>query len=111
MEKFKEGYEKLMRAFSKSHDNEKLLMRKCRELKSEIISSSAKVAQAANISSDDPNNVTNLKREIEQAWKMVDAAADRESKAHATIKDLKEEIANLSKLLERTDADAAGSER
>ncbi|RTG89664.1 uncharacterized protein DC041_0012048 [Schistosoma bovis] len=110
LEKFKEGYEKLMRAFSKSHDNEKLLMRKCRELKSEIISSSAKVAQAANISSDDPNNVTNLKREIEQAWKMVDAAADRESKAHATIKDLKEEIANLSKLLERTDADAAGSE-
>ncbi|CAH8549942.1 unnamed protein product [Schistosoma margrebowiei] len=110
LEKFKEGYEKLMKAFSKSHDNEKLLMRKCRELKSEIISSSAKVAQAANISSDDPNNITNLKREIEQAWKMVDAAADRESKAHATIKDLKEEIANLSKLLERGESDAVGSE-
>ncbi|XP_018651191.1 hypothetical protein Smp_156370 [Schistosoma mansoni] len=111
LEKFKDGYEKLMRAFSKSHDNEKLLMRKCRELKSEIVSSSAKVAQAANISSDDPSNVASLKREIEQAWKMVDAAADRETKAHATIKDLKEEIANLSNLLERGNTDVAGSER
>ncbi|KAK4471233.1 hypothetical protein MN116_004680 [Schistosoma mekongi] len=101
LERFKEEYEKLMGAFFRSHNNEKLLMRKCRELKAEIISNAAKVAQASNISSDDPNHIASLKREIEQAWKMVDAASDREIKAQETNKSLKEEIEKLSKLLEQ----------
>ncbi|VDQ10125.1 unnamed protein product [Trichobilharzia regenti] len=111
LERFKDEYEKLMKAFFRSHDNEKRLMRKCRELKAEIVSNSAKVSQAAKISSEDQNNMAYLKREIEQAWKMVDAAADRETKAHETIKQLKEEIASLSKLLEHGGVGVVGPER
>nr|CAH8848592.1 unnamed protein product [Trichobilharzia regenti] len=110
LERFKDEYEKLMKAFFRSHDNEKRLMRKCRELKAEIVSNSAKVSQAAKISSEDQNNMAYLKREIEQAWKMVDAAADRETKAHETIKQLKEEIASLSKLLEHGGVGVVGPE-
>ncbi|CAH8848679.1 unnamed protein product [Trichobilharzia szidati] len=110
LERFKDEYEKLMKAFFRSHDNEKRLMRKCRELKAEIVSNSAKVSQAAKISSEDQNNMSYLKREIEQAWKMVDAAADRETKARETIKKLKEEIASLSKLLEQGGVGVVGPE-
>ncbi|CAH8544572.1 unnamed protein product [Heterobilharzia americana] len=99
-----------MNAFFRSHDNEKRLMRKCRELKAEIVSNSAKVSQAVKISSEDQGNMTYLKREIEQAWKMVDAAADRETKAHETIKRLKEEIASLSKQLEHGGVGVIGPE-
>ncbi|KAF8570630.1 cilia- and flagella-associated protein 58 [Paragonimus westermani] len=101
LDKFKDEYEKLMRALMKSHDNEKRLMRKCRELKAEIVSNTAKVSQAVKLSSDDPANMAALKREIEKAWKMVDVAADKETKARETIDRLKGEIAHLSKLVEQ----------
>ncbi|KAF5397258.1 cilia- and flagella-associated protein 58 [Paragonimus heterotremus] len=90
-----------MRALMKSHDNEKRLMRKCRELKAEIVSNTAKVSQAVKLSSDDPANMAALKREIEKAWKIVDIAADKETKARETIDRLKGEIAHLSKLVEQ----------
>ncbi|OON14691.1 hypothetical protein X801_09516 [Opisthorchis viverrini] len=98
LEKFKDEYEKLMRALIKSHDNEKRLMRKCRELKAEIVSNSAKVSQATKLSSEDPGNMANLKKEVEQAWKLVDLAAEKETRARETIDRLKGEIAHLSKL-------------
>ncbi|KAF7241720.1 cilia- and flagella-associated protein 58 [Paragonimus skrjabini miyazakii] len=101
LDKFKDEYEKLMRALMKSHDNEKRLMRKCRELKAEIVSNTAKVSQAVKLSSDDPANMAALKREIEKAWKIVDVAADKETKARETIDRLKGEIAHLSKLVEQ----------
>ncbi|TPP58734.1 cilia- and flagella-associated protein 58 [Fasciola gigantica] len=108
LEKFKEEYEKLMRAFNKSHENEKRLMKKCRELKAEIVSNSAKVAQAVKLSSDDQGNMTALKKEIEKAWKMVDDAAEKETKARETIDRLKGEIAHLSKLVEQGGTAASG---
>ena len=40
-------------------------------------------------------------QEIEKAWKMVDAAAEKEARARETIQSLKLEIANLSKLVEQ----------
>ncbi|CAH8481840.1 unnamed protein product [Dicrocoelium dendriticum] len=101
MERFKDEYGKLMRALLKSHENEKRLMRKCRELKAEIVSNTAKVSQAAKLSSDDPANMASLKKEIEKAWKMVDVSADKETKARETIDKLKSEIAHLSRLVEQ----------
>lgn len=111
LEKFKEEYEKLMRAFSKSHDNEKRLMKKCRELKAEIVSNSAKVAQAVKLSIEDQGNMTALKREVEKAWKMVDDAAEKEAKARETIERLKGEIAHLSKLVEQGGTAASGVDK
>ena len=40
-------------------------------------------------------------QEIEKAWKMVDAAHEKETRARETIQSLKLEIANLSKLVEQ----------
>ena len=42
-----------------------------------------------------------LKQEIEKAWKMVDAAHEKETRARETIQSLKLEISNLSKLVEQ----------
>lgn len=40
-------------------------------------------------------------QEIEKAWKMVDAAHEKETRARETIQSLKQEISNLSKLVEQ----------
>ena len=40
-------------------------------------------------------------QEIEKAWKMVDAAHEKETRARETIQALKQEITNLTKLVEQ----------
>uniref|UniRef100_A0A8C2SHS1 Uncharacterized protein n=1 Tax=Capra hircus TaxID=9925 RepID=A0A8C2SHS1_CAPHI len=96
LEKFRVEYEKLHAVMRKSYDNEKRLMAKCRELNAEIVVNSAKVATALKLSQDDQTTI-----EIEKAWKMVDSAYDKEQKAKETILALKEEIVNLTKLVEQ----------
>lgn len=58
-------------------DNEKRLVKKCRELNSEIVSNAAKVQAALSLSDEDQATIIALKKEIEKAWKTVDASHDK----------------------------------
>ncbi|XP_041123784.1 cilia- and flagella-associated protein 58 [Polyodon spathula] len=110
LEKFRVEYEKLHKALKKSHESEKRLMSKCRELNSEIVSNSVKVATALKLSQEDQTTIASLKKEIEKAWKMVDAAHEKEQRAKETIHALKQEIANLTKLVEHGAGLSVGQE-
>eukprot|EP00429_Kryptoperidinium_foliaceum_P068096 CAMPEP_0176067884 /NCGR_PEP_ID=MMETSP0120_2-20121206/33885_1 /TAXON_ID=160619 /ORGANISM="Kryptoperidinium foliaceum, Strain CCMP 1326" /LENGTH=844 /DNA_ID=CAMNT_0017401503 /DNA_START=53 /DNA_END=2583 /DNA_ORIENTATION=+ len=101
LEHFRLEYEKLHRALKKSHESEKRLIKKCRELNTEIVSNAAKVQTALNLSKEDQATIGNLKKEIERAWKMVEASHEKEQRAKDTIHNLKLEIANLSHLVEQ----------
>ena len=76
-------------------------MQKCRELNAELVTNSAKVQSAMKLSEDDKNAIASLRKEIEKAWKMVDAAHEKEQRAKETIQSLRIEINNLSKLVEQ----------
>ncbi|KAK1882426.1 Cilia- and flagella-associated protein 58 [Dissostichus eleginoides] len=101
MDKVRGEYEKLIHALKKSRENEKRLMSKCRELNAEVMSTSTKVAAALKLSQDDETTITSLKRELDKAWKMVDAAHAKESKDKETIRTLKEEVSNLMQTAEQ----------
>eukprot|EP00965_Chrysotila_dentata_P235702 6200913-Pleurochrysis_carterae.AAC.2 len=62
LERFRQEYEKLHRALKKSHESEKRLIKKCRELNSEIVSNAAKVQTALKLSQGDQNTIGSLKR-------------------------------------------------
>lgn len=62
LEKFRVEYEKLHHALKKSHDSEKKLMHKCRELNAEIVANSAKVSTALKLSQDDKGTISSLKQ-------------------------------------------------
>lgn len=62
MEKFRVEYEKLITALKKSHENEKRLMTKCRELNAEISSNSVKVETALKLSHEDQATIMSLKK-------------------------------------------------
>merc|ERR1719389_142915 len=89
LEHFRLEYEKLHRALKKSHESEKRLIKKCRELNSEIVSNAAKVQTALKLSQEDQSTIASLKREIEKAWKMVDSSHEKEARAKETISQLK----------------------
>ncbi|KAK0049011.1 cilia- and flagella-associated protein 58-like [Biomphalaria glabrata] len=101
LEKFRLEYEKLHKALKKSHESERRLMQKCRELNAEIVANSAKVVTALKLSQDDQSTIASLKKEVEKAWKMVDAAHEKEVKSKETAQRLKAEIEQLSKLVEQ----------
>uniref|UniRef100_A0A4W6DUE0 Cilia and flagella associated protein 58 n=1 Tax=Lates calcarifer TaxID=8187 RepID=A0A4W6DUE0_LATCA len=101
MDKIRVEYEKLIHALKKSRENEKRLMSKCRELNAEIVSTSTKVTAALKLSQEDETTITSLKRELDKAWKMVDAAHDKEKRDKETIRNLKDEVANLMKIGEQ----------
>lgn len=101
LERFRVEYEKLHRALKKSHESEKRLIKKCRELNAEIVANAAKVQTALKLSEEDQTTIAALKKEIEKAWKMVDASHEKEARAKETIQQLKLEIANLSRLVEQ----------
>ena len=110
LENFRGEYEKLFRAVKKSHDNEKKLARKCRELSSEIVANTAKIQTAVKLSEEDQGTISGLKKEIEKAWKIVDASHEKEARAKETIQQLKQEVSNLNKLIEDGGSYGVGQE-
>ncbi|XP_061580559.1 cilia- and flagella-associated protein 58-like [Cololabis saira] len=96
MDKIRVEYEKLILPLKKSRENEKRLMSKCRELKAEIVSSSTKVAAALKLSEGDEATITSLKIELDKALQMVDAAHDKERKDSEIIRNIKEDVSNLT---------------
>ncbi|CAE8624324.1 unnamed protein product, partial [Polarella glacialis] len=101
LEHFRLEYEKLHRALKKSHESEKQLIKKCRELNAEIVQNAVKVQTALKLSQEDQATITALKKEIERAWKMVEASHEKEQRARETIQNLKAEISKLGRLVEQ----------
>lgn len=101
LDRFRVEYEKLHRALKKSHSQEKRLLGKCRELNAEIVNNAAKVETALKLSQEDQNTIAALKKEVEKAWKMVDASAEKEVKAKEAAEKLKHEMAALTQEVEQ----------
>lgn len=85
-------------------------MKKCRELNAEIVANAAKVQTALKLSEEDQMTIRSLKKEIEKAWKMVDASHEKEARAKETISHLKMEISNLTRLVEQGAGISLGEE-
>ncbi|XP_043203912.1 cilia- and flagella-associated protein 58-like [Amphibalanus amphitrite] len=103
LEKFQAEYRKLHSALQRSHQNERSLMDKYRELQAEIAAHSAEMATALKLAAEDKQAIEALKREVEKAWKMVDLAHDREQEAKDTMESLQAEIAHMHQLAGQTE--------
>ncbi|KAJ3208212.1 hypothetical protein HDU82_002795 [Entophlyctis luteolus] len=90
-------YEKLYRLFITARRNNQGLVKKLRDLKSEIVSNATKVEAAMHIFQSDRVLIASLKKEVKKAWSVVEMSKDREMKAKETILNLKIEIESLKK--------------
>ena len=101
MERYRVEYEKLHRALKTSYESEKRLVKRCKELQDTIVQNATKVKAAIKLTQEDSNTISVLKREVDKAWKLVEAAKDKEEKARKLIQDLKSEIGHLHKIVEQ----------
>jgi len=95
LEKFKQEYEKLYRAFKTSFENEKRLVKRCKELNETILQNAVRVRAAINMTQDDAQLVTSLKKEVDKAWSMVEAARTKEDDLKKKITELRAELGHL----------------
>ena len=95
LERFKAEYETLHRALKKSHESEKRLLKKCRELSSDITATTTKVATAQRLSGEDQNIIAQLKKDIEKIWSSVEHSHEKEAQSKDTLASLRADIESL----------------
>ncbi len=60
---------------------------------------------------EDSYTISYIKREIERAWKLIEAAEDKEEKARKLFEDLKSENEHLHKIVEQGSGLAISDEK
>ncbi len=76
LERFKAEYEKIHKSLKHSHEQEKKLLGKCRELSKDIISGAAKLQSALKFSNDDSHTISYLKAEVAKTYKHLELSRE-----------------------------------
>ena len=100
-------YEKLHSALQKSHEGEKRLMGKCRELNAELVAAAARVESVADDQPTD-DSITEMEKQLEYARESISEYRARESQLKDQILHLKEDIEDMSIQLEEGTAAGGG---
>ncbi|KAJ1550429.1 hypothetical protein HK096_006983, partial [Nowakowskiella sp. JEL0078] len=95
--RLRQEYDRLHKLFMQSRRNEKALIKKCKDLSSELSANSAKVQAALKLSHNDRSSIANLKKEVKKAWKMVESGNEKDQRAKEAINSLKNEVETLKK--------------
>lgn len=101
LERFRLEYEKLHRALRNSHEQEKRLIKTCKELNTNIQHNAKNIQEASLLAQEDSETIKALKRDVNKAWKMVDAAREKEDRSKQIIHNLRLELAQLGKIVEQ----------
>lgn len=110
LEHFHREYEKHYRILLASHENEKKLIKKCKELNSNITESTLKVQQAFRMSKEENDNIRNFQTDLERAVKTLETFKQKETAAKQQISHLKEDISRLSVIVEQGSGLAIGQD-
>ena len=78
------------KALVKSHESEKRLIKKCRDLNAEIMMNSQNVQTALKLSQEDQANITQLRKDIETQQEMVEQSHVKEKQAKEQIQQYKD---------------------
>uniref|UniRef100_A0A6U6V2W9 Cilia- and flagella-associated protein 58 central coiled coil domain-containing protein n=1 Tax=Zooxanthella nutricula TaxID=1333877 RepID=A0A6U6V2W9_9DINO len=101
VEPFKAEYEKLYKALLCSHESEKRLTKKIRDLNAEISASAQSVQTAMKTAAEDQQQIATLRRDIEAQQKMVEQSLDKERTAKQTIEKHRAEIVDLQRRIDQ----------
>ena len=62
LDKFRDDYKKVYAGYAKSRENERRLMMRCRDLKSEIVANGSKLAEVMRTSKEEKSSIVALKK-------------------------------------------------
>jgi len=108
LEHFRRQYERLHRALMSSHDNEKKLLKKCKDLNQDIVGNAGKVQVALELTKEEAQNVTILRQEMDKAYRVIEQFRMKEEQNKKKMEGLHEQIRQLRSLVDQGNNMAAG---
>lgn len=106
---FAHEYTQIFNAFRKAYMREEKHREEIKALQAQIETSISNVACAEKLAAVDKEEIYKLRREINEAWKMVDSSRAREGNSQQEIESLGQQITRLKKELEHRDRLALGA--
>ena len=97
LEKFRQEYQKINKALKSSYDGEKKLIKKCKELISQIFEKASNYRAALRMANNEVDKIAQLKQEVSKSYEDVQNAREDEEKQREEIGKIKIEIANLQR--------------
>lgn len=91
-----------------SHENEKKLLKRCRDLNADIVGNAAKVQTALKLTQEDSQTIGFLKSELEKTFNILQLSRDREEKSKQKIENLHAEIKHLNTLIDQGNSLSSG---
>ncbi|CAD8061474.1 unnamed protein product [Paramecium sonneborni] len=104
LERFRQEYTKLHQAFRNAYDQERRLLRKLRDINSDILNNAGKVTNALKFSQEDVERIKLLKTDLDNTYKIIEQAQMREDKLKQKIENFQAEIKHLQDLVEQGNA-------
>ena len=95
LERFRLEYETLYRALKKSHESEKRLVKKCRELVTDITGTKNKTENAVKLSAEDQTMIAQLRTDIVRTSTAVETSLLKEKDTKEELEQLRIEIEEL----------------
>lgn len=108
LERFRVEYEKMYRALKVSYENEKKLIKACKDRNNSIAESTIKVQQALRLSQEESENMRVFKGELDRALRMLETYKEKEDKSRSTIGKLRDQIGQLGRIVENGSGLAVG---
>lgn len=93
---YAEEFTKIFEALYKSHEAELNLKDRCEELEAKIQEQENLLDAAKQVAKADGKIINDLKEQIQNTWKMADAAHSREQTAQEIIDNLRKNIDSLN---------------
>ena len=105
LEGFRVEYEKLLRALSRAHGRERVVMSKCRELHAGLVAGAARIGAAVRMGESDREAVISLHKELEDARREVEKSKKAAERAEQATSEARAALAAEARV--RTEGDTA----
>ncbi|CCW69754.1 unnamed protein product [Phytomonas sp. Hart1] len=109
-ERLRLEYERIYRLLSKSHEGERHLMEKTKELRDELKDHETRISTALELSKEDTQSIAALRKGIEKAWAMADMSHAKEVESRELIQVLMKQVADLDEQVEHSAGLSVGHE-
>lgn len=102
LEKFKQEYTKINKMLKSSYQDEKRLIKKCKELISEIFDKSSNYRAALRMANNEQEKIKELKDEMNKSHQEVNNIKEDEEHIRQDIQNVKTDINNLKRIQQQT---------
>lgn len=109
IERFRKQFQKLYETLKKSHENERILLQKSKELRNHINKSAGMIRTAITLNQNDATRINILLSELENSKNLIAQMKEKKDKSKAFIQNLELMNRNLEQVIRESEKAQTGN--